>query len=74
MPLWHSRPTTPVALAALTACGIAILLPYTPAAPRLGLQAPTLVLLATLAITAIGYLAALQVVKVAYRRLTGRWL
>jgi Mg2+-importing ATPase len=74
VPLWHSRPTTPVALAALTACGIAILLPYTPAAPWLGLQAPTLVLLATLAITATGYLAALQVVKVAYRRLTGRWL
>jgi Mg2+-importing ATPase len=74
VPLRHSRTTAPVALAAFAACGIAILLPYTPAAPRLGLQAPSLVLLAILAITATGYLAALQVVKVAYRRLTGRWL
>ncbi|MCW2643461.1 MAG: magnesium-transporting ATPase [Dactylosporangium sp.] len=74
VPLRHSRTTAPVALAAFAACGIAILLPYTPAAPRLGFQAPPLVLLAILAITATGYLAALQHVKVAYPRLTGRSL
>jgi Mg2+-importing ATPase len=74
VPLLHSRPAIAVALAALAGCTLAVLLPYSSAGSWLGLQPMPLPLLGVLVLTVVGYLASLQAAKLAYCRVTGRWL
>jgi Mg2+-importing ATPase len=74
VPLPRSRPAAAVALAALASCAAALLLPYTNPGAWLGLHPLPPPLLGALALTVIVYIATLQTAKLAYRRLTSRWL
>jgi Mg2+-importing ATPase len=74
LPLVRSRPAAAVLLATVAAATLAIALPYTVWGAWLGLRPPAGVLLAQLLLIVAGYLAALHATKLAYRRLTGRWL
>jgi Mg2+-importing ATPase len=74
VPLLRSRPTRPLALATLAGCLAAVLIPYTPAAVRLGFHPLPPAVLAALAVIVVAYLVSLEVAKGFYRRVTGRWL
>jgi Mg2+-importing ATPase len=74
VPVLGSRASTAFTLATAAGCGLAVLIPYSPAAPLLGLRPLPPAVLVTLMVMGFGYLASLQGGKVLYRRATGRWL
>jgi Mg2+-importing ATPase len=73
-PLIQSRPSRSVALAVLAGCALAVALPYTSWGASLQLQPPPWALLGALGAVAACYLATLQLAKMGYCALTGRWL
>jgi Mg2+-importing ATPase len=74
VPLLRSRPAAAVALATAACAVLALRLPYTVWGAALGLQPVPGLLLGLLLLIVAVYLGALQTLKIAYKRLTGRWL
>jgi Mg2+-importing ATPase len=74
VPLLRGRPAWPLALTTVAGCAAALFIPVLPAAGRLGFDSLPADVLIGIGVLTVAYLAALQLAKQAYRRLTGRWL
>jgi Mg2+-importing ATPase len=74
VPVLRGRPTWPLALTTIAGCAAALFVPVIPAASRLGFDSLPADVLLGIGVLTVAYLAALQLAKQAYRRLTGRWL
>jgi Mg2+-importing ATPase len=74
VPILGSRASTTFTLATVAGCGLAVLIPHSPAAALLGLRPLPPAVLVALIVVGAGYLVSLQGAKVLYRRATGRWL
>lgn len=74
LPRRDHRPARSLALATLTACAIALALPYSPLAAALTLTPPPATFYLFLAVVTPTYLTVLHVAKTVYRRSTHHWL
>jgi len=70
LPMFRSRPAAPLALIGLAVAAVVFVLPYSPLAPVLGLEAVAGPVLATLAAITVAYVAANELLK---RRVITDW-
>jgi len=62
-PFFRSRPSTPLMLSLFAVVTVAVLLPYSPLAPVLGLEPLPIALLATIAVVVVLYLVVAEIAK-----------